>query len=45
MKILALIVDFAAARAIRTSLKVPSQEPEPLAHSPPATLELAQESA
>jgi hypothetical protein len=45
MKILAFIVDFAAARAIRTSLKLPSQEPEPLAHSPPATLELVAESA
>ena len=45
MKILAFIVDFAAARAIRKSLDLPAQEPEPLAHSPPARLELAQESA
>ena len=45
MKILAFIVDFADARAIRRSRDLPDQQPEPLAHSPPAKLELAQESA
>jgi hypothetical protein len=35
MKILAFITDFATARAIRRSLKLPAQEPEPLAHGPP----------
>ena len=40
MKILALITDFATARAIRRSLKLPAQEPEPLAHGPPHELEL-----
>ncbi|MGB5888848.1 MAG: transposase, partial [Thermoanaerobaculia bacterium] len=29
-----------AARAIRRSLKLPAQEPEPLAHGPPHELEL-----
>ncbi len=45
MKILAFIVDFASAKAIRRSLKLPPQEPEPLAHAPPETLELIVESA
>jgi len=45
MKILAYIVDFGAARAIRKSLKLPAQEPEPLAHAPPETFELVAESA
>ena len=45
MKILAFIVDFAAARATAKSLKLPAQEPEPLAHAPPETLELIAESA
>ena len=40
MKILAFITDFATARAIRRSLKLPAQEPEPLAHGPPHELEL-----
>ena len=31
---------FATARAIRRSLKLPAQEPEPLAHGPPLELEL-----
>ncbi len=35
MKILAFIVNFGAAKAIRKSLKLPAQEPEPLAHAPP----------
>ncbi len=45
MKILAFILDFSAAKAIRKSLKLPAQEPEPLAHAPPETLELIAESA
>ena len=45
MKILAFIVDFGAAKAIRKSLELPAQEPEPLAHAPPETLELVAESA
>ena len=45
MKILAFIVDFGAAKAIRKSLKLPAQEPEPLAHAPPGALELIAESA
>ena len=45
MKILAFIVDFGAAKAIRKSLELPAQEPEPLAHAPPQTLELVAESA
>ncbi len=45
MKILAFIVDFGAAKAIRKSLKLPAQEPEPLAHAPPETFELIAESA
>ncbi|MEE8139176.1 MAG: hypothetical protein V3T81_09965 [Thermoanaerobaculia bacterium] len=45
MKVLAFIVDFATARAIRRSLKLPAQEPEPLARAPPETLELIAESA
>ncbi|MGB6850023.1 MAG: hypothetical protein WBG05_17640 [Thermoanaerobaculia bacterium] len=40
MKILAFITDFATARAIRRSLKLPAQEPEPLAHGPPHDIEL-----
>jgi hypothetical protein len=40
MKILAFITDFATARAIRRSLKLPAQEPEPLAHGPPHEIEL-----
>ena len=45
MKILAFILDFGAAKAIRKSLRLPAQEPEPLAHAPPETLELIAESA
>jgi hypothetical protein len=45
MKILAFILDFGAAKAIRKSLELPGQEPEPLAHSPPKALELIAESA
>jgi hypothetical protein len=45
MRILAFLVDFASARAIRKSLELPAQEPEPLAHAPPETLELVAESA
>jgi hypothetical protein len=44
MKILAFILDFATAKAIRKSLELPAQEPEPLAHAPPETLELVAES-
>ena len=44
MKVLAFIVEFAAAKAIRRSLELPAQEPEPLAHAPPETLELIAES-
>ena len=40
MRVLAFITDFATARAIRRSLKLPAQEPEPLAHGPPHELEL-----
>jgi hypothetical protein len=40
LKILAFITDFATARAIRRSLKLPAQEPEPLAHGPPHEIEL-----
>ena len=40
MRILAFITDFATARAIRRSLKLPAQQPEPLAHGPPHELEL-----
>jgi hypothetical protein len=40
MKILAFITDFATVRAIRRSLKLPAQEPEPLAHGPPHEIEL-----
>ncbi|MFQ5525240.1 MAG: hypothetical protein ACE5GX_03165 [Thermoanaerobaculia bacterium] len=45
MKILAFILDFGAAQAIRRSLELPAQEPEPLAHAPPETPELVAESA
>ena len=45
MKILAFILDFGAAKAIRKSLELPAQEPEPLAHAPPEVLELVAESA
>lgn len=45
MKILAFILDYGAAKAIRRSLELPTQEPEPLAHAPPETLELVAESA
>ncbi len=45
MKILAFILDFAAARAIRCSLKLPAQEPEPLAHGPPRELDLLDQTA
>jgi len=45
MRILAFILDFATAKAIRDSLELPAQEPEPLAHAPPETLELIAESA
>jgi hypothetical protein len=38
MRILAFILDFATAKAIRESLELPAQEPEPLAHAPPETL-------
>jgi hypothetical protein len=34
MKIRAFVLDFAAAKAIRRSRKLPAQEPEPLAHAP-----------
>jgi hypothetical protein len=40
MRILAFITDFATARAIRRSLKLPAQEPESLAHGPPHEIEL-----
>ena len=45
MKVLAFIVDFASAKATAKSLELPAQEPEPLAHAPPQTLELIAESA
>jgi len=45
MKILAFIFNFGAAKEIRKSLELPAQEPEPLAHAPPGTLELIAESA
>jgi hypothetical protein len=45
MKILAFILDFGAAKAIRKSLELPAQEPEPLAHAPPETFELVAESS
>jgi hypothetical protein len=40
MRVLAFITDFATARAICRSLKLPDQAPEPLAHGPPHELEL-----
>jgi hypothetical protein len=40
LKIIAFITDFATARAIRRTLKLPAQEPEPLAHGPPHDIEL-----
>jgi hypothetical protein len=40
MRIIAFVTDFATARAIRRSLKLPAQEPEPLAHGPPHEIEL-----
>jgi hypothetical protein len=40
MRVLAFITDFVTARAIRRSLKLPAQEPKPLAHGPPHELEL-----
>lgn len=43
MKTLAFILDFATAKAILKSLKFPVQEPEPLAHAPPETVELIAE--
>ncbi len=45
MKILAFILDFGTARAIRKSLKLPAQEPEPLAHGPPREPELLKQTA
>jgi hypothetical protein len=45
MKILAFIVDFATAKAIRKSLGLPAQESEPLAHDPPRALELLDQTA
>ena len=45
MKVLAFIADFATAKAIRRSLELPAQEPEPLAHAPPETPVLLAESA
>jgi hypothetical protein len=44
-QILAFILDHNTTRAIRKSLQLPAQEPEPLAHAPPETLELLAESA
>jgi len=40
MRTLAFILDVATARAIRRNLKLPAQEPEPLAHGAPRDLEL-----
>ena len=34
MKIIAFILDFAAAKATAKSLELPVQEPEPLVHAP-----------
>ena len=45
MRVLTFITDFATARAIRRSLKLPAQEPEPLAHGPPHELELLDQTA
>ncbi len=45
MKILAFILDPNTARALRSSLNLPAQEPEQLAHAPPETLELLAETA
>jgi hypothetical protein len=44
-QVLAFILDFGSTRAIRKSLKLPAQDPEPLAHAPPETPELVAESA
>lgn len=43
MKILAFIIDFGAAKAIRKSSELSAQEPEPLAHAPPEPFELVAE--
>jgi len=40
-----LHLDFATAKAIRTNLGLPAQEPETLAHAPPEVFELVAESA
>ena len=40
LKILVFTTEFATAPAIRHSLKLPAQEPEPLAHGPPHEIEL-----
>ncbi len=45
MRVLSFIIDFATARAIRRSLKLPAQEPEPLAHGPPHEPELLHQTA
>ena len=39
MKILAFILDPNTVRALRSSLKLPVQQPEPLGNPPPETLE------
>lgn len=40
MRIIASITNFATAWAIRRSLKLPAQKPEPLAHGPPHEIQL-----